>query len=256
MLSFMATLHTLQHTRTEGPARIAEISRVHGHDLHVVPLFDGAEVPSVLPAGDGLLVLGGPMGVGDLHDPQWPFLSAEVDLLRSVLGDGRPVLGVCLGAQLMAHALGARVYPLTVGEPPVRHREVGWGSVSFLRNAQGAAAILAGLHDSEVVVHWHGDTFDLPIGAERLASTLSCPNQMFRFGDRAFGVQFHVELTPSDLLDWVESDAEFVRAALGPSGSKRIIEETAVYAECCQRAGDRLIENLLDAMFDQRALTG
>ena len=252
----MATLCTLQHTRTEGPARFAEISREFGYDLHVVPLFDGAAVPTVLPDGDALLVLGGPMGVGDLHDPRWPFLSAEVDLLRSVLRDGRPVLGVCLGAQLMAHALGARVYPLTVGEPPVRHREVGWGAVTFLRNAQGAGAILAGLHDSEVVVHWHGDTFDLPIGAVRLASTLSCPNQMFRFCDRAFGVQFHVELTLSDLLDWVESDADFVRAALGPGGSARIIEEAAAYAECSRLAGDRLIENILGAMFDQRSLTG
>jgi GMP synthase-like glutamine amidotransferase len=139
---------------------------------------------------------------------------------------------------------------MTVGDPPVRHREVGWGAVTFLRSAPDAGGILAGLHDSEIVIHWHGDTFDLPADAVRLASTLPCPNQMFRFRERAFGIQFHVELTPSDVFDWVHGDENFVRAANGPTGSKRILEETAIYAECCQRAGDRLIENVLRAMFE------
>ncbi len=150
------------------------------------------------------------MGVGDFGDPRWPFLAAEVDLLRRLLNAGRPVLGICLGAQLMAHALGARVYPLTVGDPPVRHREVGWGAVTFLREAPGAASILAGVHAAEVVVHWHGDTFDMPAEAVRLASTLPCPNQMFRFRKRAFAIQFHVELTPSDVADSVHTNASFV----------------------------------------------
>jgi GMP synthase (glutamine-hydrolysing) len=231
----------------EGPARIAAVARAMGLRVVTHALHEGAPVPSSLPDGDLLVVMGGCMGVGDIGDARWPFLEAEVGLLARLLPAGRPVLGVCLGSQLMAHALGARVGPLRVGDPPVRHREVGWGAVTFTA-ASGLEPSLVGLHESELMLHWHGDTFELPQGAKMLASTLACENQMFRFGRRAFGLQFHPETSAEDVAVWVREDADFVRAANGPRGGQRILEETARYMPAHRPVGDRLIRNVLGVM--------
>jgi GMP synthase (glutamine-hydrolysing) len=246
----MASLQVLQHVPMEGAARVGEIAREMGLSVVTHALCDGVAVPGAVPSGDVLVVMGGPMGVGDIGDPRFPFLAAEVELIRKQLRAGAPVFGICLGAQLMAHALGARVYPLEVGDPPVRHREVGWGAVTF---AGGNERGLVGLNESEVVLHWHGDTFDLPEGAVRLASTLACPNQMFRFGARAYAMQFHVELAAGDMETWVREDASFVKAANGPQGGARILRETPRFMPRFRPMGDRLIRNVLSALLDPAA---
>jgi GMP synthase-like glutamine amidotransferase len=243
----MRVVHMLQHVPMERPARIRDLAREKGSTVVVHELFAGAAVPEALPDDAVLVVMGGPMGVGDIGDPRWPFLQAEVRLLSRALTEGRPVLGVCLGAQLMAHSLGARVYPCEVGDPPVRHREVGWGAVTFTKSSS-EEPILAGMNPSEIVLHWHGDTFDLPVGAERLASTLACENQLFRHGRRAYAFQFHIEVEASDVERWTREDAAFVRAASGPAGADRILSETARYMPRYRQIGDRLIRNVLDAL--------
>jgi GMP synthase-like glutamine amidotransferase len=243
----MAKLQVLQHVAMEGPARIGDVARRLGLEVAVHRLYDGAPVPRALAPDDVLVVMGGSMGVGDIGDARWPFLAAEAELLAAVLPKGQPVLGVCLGAQLMAHALGARVYPCTVGDPPARHREVGWGAITFTA-APDAEPALAGVDTSEAVLHWHGDTFDLPAGAVRLASTLACENQMFRFGRRAYALQFHVEVDGGDVVRWVEEDADFVRAANGPGGAARIVADTERLMPRHRRVGDRLIRNVLEAI--------
>jgi GMP synthase-like glutamine amidotransferase len=228
----------------EGPGHIAVLARELGFRIEEYPLFE-REPPEAVPPGDLLVVMGGPMGVADIGDPRWPFLQPEVKLLTRSLREGRAVLGVCLGAQLMAHALGARVYPLHVGSPPVRLREVGWGPVAFA--PAGSDRALDGTRDAEVVLHWHGDTFDLPEGAVLLASTLQCPNQMFRFGACAYAVQFHIELVAGDVARWVREDADFVATANGPGGADRILEETERYVGRYREMGDRMIRNVLTA---------
>jgi GMP synthase (glutamine-hydrolysing) len=247
MAGAMRSLQVLQHVAMEGPARIGDIARELGLGVVVHRLFDGEPVPGSIPEGDILVVMGGPMGVGDIGDARWPFLAAEAELLGRALATDRPVLGVCLGAQLIAHALGARVYPCVVGDPPVPRREVGWGAVTF-GAPPGSEPVLDGLDESEVVLHWHGDTFDLPVGAVRLASTLACENQMFRMGQRAFAVQFHVEIEAAEVARWVREDADFVRAANGARGGERILADTRRFMPRHRRVGDRLIRNVLEAL--------
>jgi GMP synthase-like glutamine amidotransferase len=240
----MRAIHVLQHVAMEGPARIGDIARDVGLEVIVHPLYERAPVPTAIAPGDALVVMGGSMGVGDIGDARWPFLAPEADLVASTLHSGTPVLGICLGAQLMAHALGAHVYPCTVGDPPQHHKEVGWGAVTFLASAADEPA-LEGLHPSETVLHWHGDTFDLPEGAAHLASTLACPNQMFRFGRHSYAIQFHVEIEGREVERWVREDADFVRAANGATGGARILADTDRFMAHHRKIGDRLIANIL-----------
>src|SRR5262249_26269785 len=135
----------------------------------------------------GLVVMGGPMSVNDGN--KYPFLLPEIQLIEKVLNEKKPVLGVCLGAQLIAKALGCRVYPN-------KHRELGWHPIELTKHA--AVDPLFGVLPKKLnVFHWHGETFDLPSGATLLARSKLCENQAFRWGDNAYGLQFHVEVTPT-----------------------------------------------------------
>ncbi len=234
----------LQHTPTEGPERVASLLAGRGVAVTVSALYRGEPVPDDVGADELLVVMGGPMGVGDAGDPRWPFLAQELALLRKLVARDAPVLGICLGAQLLAAAAGARVYPNTRPGPggPVPAREVGWGPVDLIGGDR--EPVLAGLGARMTVLHWHGDTFDLPAGAVHLASTPLCPHQAFRLG-RQIGLQFHCELAPESVLVWVREDAEFVRAANGDGGGARILEDTRrLYAEARPRL-ERLLGNAL-----------
>jgi GMP synthase-like glutamine amidotransferase len=172
----------LQHVPYEGPGLIADQAGAHGIELDRRHLYRGDSVPDVEELS-GLVVMGGPMGVGDTD--AHPHLSAEIDLLAGAVDADVPVLGVCLGAQLLAHALGADVLPGAASE-------VGIGSVS-LTAAGERDEVLGPAGHMLPVLHWHDDTFTLPPGADLLASSDRCVNQAFRAG-RAYGLQFHIEL--------------------------------------------------------------
>ena len=239
----------LQHLDREGPGYIADLCRQRGLAVKTTYLDRGEAVPSYLANGDVLVVMGGSMGVGDVADPRYPFLAEEVTLLRRVLATKQPVLGVCLGAQLLAHAAGSRVYPnQRPDEAGVLRprREVGFGEVRLLGAAREPA--LAGLPTSLPVLHWHGDTFDLPTEAVRLAETDACANQAFRIGRHAYGLQFHVETDAALVRTWAEEDADFARGALGPDGPTNIIATCETAAPAMRVTGERLIGNILDEL--------
>ena len=178
----------LQHVSWEGPGAIRTEAQKQGIALDVCRIDMG----NCLPAPDevkGLIVMGGPMGV--YESERYPFLVEECKLIAEVVRRGQPVMGVCLGAQLLASALGARVFPGPV-------QEIGFGNVGLTANSR-PDAVFAGLPDPLPVFHWHGDTFDLPAGAVLLAKNKNYENQAFRFGKNAYGLQFHVEV---DLNTW------------------------------------------------------
>jgi len=242
MPSPITRLVVLQHVPLEGPVRIATVAQRLGLKVEVVRLDQGQPVPAA-PSGAALVVLGGPMGVADIGDPRYPFLAAEVELLKQCLREDRPVIGVCLGSQLLAHAAGATVAPLVCGEPPMRHREVGWGAIHWLKDP-AEEPVLSGMERAELVLHWHGDAIQVPERADHLAATLACPGQMFRIG-RCYGLQFHVEVDEATVRSWIEIDGDFIRAAGGPDAARRILADTARFMPVHRPRGDRLIGNIL-----------
>jgi GMP synthase (glutamine-hydrolysing) len=141
---------------------------------------------------DLLVLLGGPISVNDEVD--YPFLVGELGFVKQHLQQGRATLGLCLGAQLMARALGQRVFAMG-------HKEVGWSSLAPTP-AGSAHPLRHLLYESLHVLHFHGETFDLPEGAELLASTAICKHQAFSLGSRALGLQFHPEVTAEQLESW------------------------------------------------------
>jgi GMP synthase (glutamine-hydrolysing) len=233
---------------TEGPERVAVMLAERGISCTIRPLYDGAEVPGDLAPDEILVVMGGAMGVGDVGDPRWPFLAQEIALLRKLVARDAPVLGICLGSQLLAAAAGARVYPNTRPGPNGAEpaREVGWGPVDLIGSDR--EPVLAGLPSRQMVLHWHGDTYDLPPGAVHLASTPVCPHQAFRLGSRQFGFQFHCELEAATIAVWVREDADYVRAANGDGGGARILADTERLYAGARPGWDRLLGNTVDLL--------
>ena len=138
-----------------------------------------------------------------------------------------------------------RTHRRSTGTSTRRPHSSGWPptpAIHFVRSAS-EEPVLAGLDPAEVVLHWHGDTFDLPGGATLLASTLPCVNQMYRLGRRQLGLQFHVELTEPDVVTWLEADPEYVVGALGPDGPDRILRDTRRFLPRFVERGDRLLDN-------------
>lgn len=182
----------LRHVAFEDPGLLAPLLERGGWDVTLLEAARADLTHVAIALADLLVVLGGPIGVNDSED--YPFLTQELTLLERRLADDRPTLGICLGSQLMAKALGSRVY---AGHT----KEIGWGRVQL--TDAGMASCLQPLADADaMVLHWHGDTFDLPAAAIRLASTTLYPNQAFAFGRNALALQFHLEADPAHLEEW------------------------------------------------------
>jgi len=181
-------IHYLQHVPFEGLGQIEPLLLEQGHALAGSHLYRGEALP-VLDDFDGLVVMGGPMGVGDAD--RYPWLAPELELIGAAIAAGKKVLGICLGAQLIAAALGATV-------TKNRWREIGWFPVEKSETAV-SSAIGDALPARLEVFHWHGDTFALPPGAIRLASSAACVEQGFVLNEQVVGLQFHLEMTPETL---------------------------------------------------------
>lgn len=245
----------LQQVEFEGPRRIVDALNRRGYEVKTVRLFAGEGVPLDLSDDTLLVLMGGPMGVSDVGSQAHPFLSDEVALLKRRLSADAPTLGICLGAQLMAFAAGARVYENTrpASDPGGRRErvfEVGWAALSFDRSAE--PEVLEGIPDETPMFHWHGDTFDLPAGARLFASTPACRAQAFRLKRRWFGLQFHPEVEPEDVEGLLRVDADYAVAANGPRAVETIRADTGRFMSALRTIGDRLLENVVRALGDPK----
>jgi len=176
-------VHVLQHVPFEGLGSIEAWLLHRGASISHTRFFESAELPPLTDI-DFVIALGGPMSVND--EKQLPWLHDEKRFVAEAIASNKAVLGICLGAQLIASALGARVYPGP-------EKEIGWFPV-FAEPPMSGTFVFPG---NTEVFHWHGETFDLPSGAFHLASSAACRNQAFQIGARVIGLQFHLETTPN-----------------------------------------------------------
>lgn len=192
---------------------------------------------------DLLIVLGGPIGV--YQTAEYPFLRREINLIERRLGAGCPTLGICLGSQLMARALGAQVYPGPI-------KEIGWGAIDL--TPDGVTSCLKPLGVSEaMVLHWHGDTFDLPTQAVRLASNRNYENQAFAYGNHALALQFHLEAGERQLEEWYVGHAtELAAAGLSVADLRR---DAKAHGEAAIRQADAIFSAWLQQIGHAQAGT-
>jgi GMP synthase-like glutamine amidotransferase len=226
-------IHVCQHVAFETAGAIGDWIAAKGGVASVTRLWQGDRLPDPGAIG-GLVVTGGPMGVH--QDEHHPWLTAEKRFIEGVLAAGKPVLGVCLGAQLVAHVLGARVFANT-------HKEIGWFPIRRL--PEGEASPFGRRLPPEVdVLHWHGDTFDLPAGAVPLAASDACANQGFAVGDHVLALQFHLEVSRQGLIDLIDNCRhELIRAPFIQPAETMLADENRFTRT------NRLLPPLLDRLF-------
>lgn len=181
-------IHCLTHVPFEDAANISEWAKLRGHVLTYTHLYRDEPLP-MIESLDMLAIMGGPMGI--YEDDIYPWLTTEKEFIRKAIDTGKKAIGVCLGAQLIAAALGEQVVAN-------RQKEIGWHPIQLTAQAKQSKAFST-LPPKMTVFHWHGDTFSLPRGAVHLASSAVCENQAFQYGDTVLSLQFHLEYSQESI---------------------------------------------------------
>jgi GMP synthase (glutamine-hydrolysing) len=236
----------LQHIGCEPPGEFEEVLKARGASISRVELDELEPLPDWR-GFDAIVAMGGPMSVND--DATHPWLTGEKRLIRDAVHAGMPFWGTCLGVQLLAASLGARVYS---GAKP----EVGLLPVTLTDEAM-ADPVFHGLPRELIALQWHGDTFDLPDGAVLLASSTEYPAQAFRWGSSAYGVQFHLEVNVEMATEWglVPEYKEALERVLGPSAMERLVDDVRAQSAGMLSSARTLFEQWLRVTVDARPVT-
>ena len=222
------TVYVLQHIHCETPGIISESLKTAGISIHPIRTFDGGKIPQNMNGAEGLIVMGGPMSVYDHR--QFPFLLEEQRLIEHALKEEKPVLGVCLGSQLLAATLGVEV-------KSGAQKEIGWHPVALTEYA-ATDPLWKELPARFTAYHWHGDVYDLPQGAVPLASSDLTICQGFRYGANAYGFLFHLEVTEKLIRNMVKEFSRELDEENIAAGS--IVEKTGDFLPALQTVGGRV----------------
>ena len=242
------TLLVIQHVEHEGPDLIADLARERQMPIDLRRPSLGDPFPDPDECRNTIaLVLGGPMGVNDRLQPGMDWLQRELDWLTGWHQRQKPVLGICLGAQLLAVAAGGRVEQLQVGQPAQPWKEVGFGAIHWVVDPT-REPLLQGLNPSETVLHWHGDRIRLPSDATLLGSSLHCKEQVFRIQGHAIGLQCHLEISDSSLENWITADRSYVVNAMGADGPEQLNQDWKHLSVGLEKSGRKLFTNVFDQL--------
>jgi len=234
----MKKLLVLQHVPHELLGTLNPLLKKSGFRIRYVNFARHPDAQPDLDGYDGLVVLGGPMSVNDAG--RLPHLSTEMKLIEEALRRALPVLGICLGAQLIAKTLGAAVYRNKI-------KEIGWYDVSPTDHAQ-SDPLLGAFAETEKIFQWHGETFDIPCSTHHLAFSSLCANQAFRHGDNVYGFQFHLEVDEPMIHRWlrVAENRQEIAALGGAITPERIHEETSAHISRLHQLSERVFGEFIN----------
>jgi GMP synthase-like glutamine amidotransferase len=228
-------IHFIQHVPFEGLGYIGTWIDENNFTLSTTKMYEDYEFPD-LSEFDLLIIMGGPMGT--YEEDKYPWLKEEKAFVKEAINADKAVVGICLGSQIIASALGAKVYPN-------KEKEIGWLPVTF--SGTGSQALFTSKDKSPIVFQWHGDTFDLPVNATLLASSEACKNQAFLYKDNVLALQFHLEVTEKSYAEILDNslgkltDGKYIQ-------TENYIRSNTHYIEECNRmiksVMDKLIENI------------
>ncbi len=224
----MSRLVVLQHLEREGAGLFESIAEHRGFSICTFRLDLDDSLPE-LNNGDLLLVLGGSMGIRDIGNSNYPWLIKEVDLLKEALNQNIGIIGVCLGAQLLAYAAGGDVEVLRDRTSLQPLAEIGWHTISS-HGYELENKLTTLLAKPFPVLHWHGDRILLPTSAKLIAGSSRCEEQLFKIGSLAYGIQFHVETDNVMVNTWIEEDKEFISSNLGIDGQSILKKQQIEYS--------------------------
>lgn len=243
-LDAMSRVLVFQHVAFEILGTLNPLLKKSGFRIRYVNFEREPDAQPKTEGYDGIIVLGGPMSVYDVAG--YPHLETEMAILRDAIDREIPILGVCLGAQLIARTLGADVVPN-------HEKEIGWYDVS-LRDAAQADPLFSHFRDVEKIFQWHGDTFEIPDGAVALASTEGCSNQAFRFGDSVYAFQFHMEVDEPLIERWLCEPVflEEIRRSCGKFDPERIRAETRENIRSLKRLAAQTFAAFVELILEKR----
>jgi len=225
----------LQHVSSEGPGLIGKVAQNMGYSLRIIRLFKGESIPSAPRTFSALIVMGGPMGVYD--EAEYPFIKDELTIIEAAFKASVPVFGVCLGAQLMARAAGAKV-------KSGRKKEIGFYNIR-LTQAGLSDALLMGLPEEFKVFQWHGDTFSIPGGAKNLAFSEAFEHQLLKVGTNSYGLQFHIEVTEAMVRGFLAEGREELKGAPYIKPAEVIMSEARELLPAIHGQGRAIISRFL-----------
>ncbi|OIO68628.1 MAG: GMP synthase [Zetaproteobacteria bacterium CG12_big_fil_rev_8_21_14_0_65_55_1124] len=227
----------IQHLDIEPPALIADVLRNARHELSYVHLSKGETLPQNTHDIAGVIIMGGPQSANDSH---LPYIQAELKWLEQGIREGLPMLGICLGAQLMAKAAGAAI----TASPS---RELGWYPVFPTSNAANDPLFSFLPENGLPVFQWHGETFSIPDSASPIATHPEVPAQAFRLGKAQYGMQFHFEVDAPLIAQWIDA-GESERSHLGPQGISELNTQTTLYLDATRGYGRQIVLNWLSLL--------
>ena len=229
----MKKILVLQNVGCEGLGTLKAAIENRGMECHYIHLYNNDKTPQNLDAYSALIVLGGPMNVYETE--KYPFLIDEERLVREAISKSIAVLGLCLGAQLIAKTAGARVFA-------GRKKEIGWYPVSLTNDALDDT-LFTGFKKDMTVFQWHGDTFDVPSGAKRMAASELFPNQAFKLSEKIIALQFHLEVTEEAVYQWMQEYQEELNGLKGSIDPEKIRIETKEKIESLKILAQQFYDN-------------